>query len=395
MRIHPSVIDTVCEFVLENLTDDELLDGQLPGHAKQWIERCVAEVQLRRAEHPELYPSGYMMDLDVLFFTYSLWTGVDEHDLGAARTGFHVPDPLGLEERLAKQVVGQDAAVEAVSNAIMNVCAGLRDTRRPVGAFLFLGPTGVGKTELAKAVTRELYGSEQELLRFDMSEYQHDHEVSRLIGAPPGYVGYYEGGQLTEAVKKRPYSVVLLDEIDKAHPDVLTAFLQVFDEGHLTDGQGTTVDFRNCLFIMTCNLFSSEIAERMKEGQTQDEVLRDIEARLASRLRPELYNRMDAVVPFNRITSDVVHVVVPMMLSELAKDLSGANLKLTWSDACVELLGELGYSEDFGLRPLKRRVMHKLRNLIARAKLEGKFDKGDTVFVDAKDGVFEVRKADA
>ncbi|MCB1135603.1 MAG: ATP-dependent Clp protease ATP-binding subunit, partial [Chlamydiia bacterium] len=331
--------------------------------------------------------------MDVLYRVYSLWTGKPISEIGSSRSGLSLQEPLNLHARLTKQVVGQDHAVEAVAEAILTVCAGMKDESAPVGAFLFLGPTGVGKTELAKAVTRELYGSEHELIRIDMSEYQEKHEVSRLIGSPPGYVGYDEGGQLTEAVKKKPNAVILLDEIDKAHEDVLTVFLQVFDEGRLTDGQGETVDFRNCLFIMTCNLYSQEIADMMREGMDHDEVLDQIEPALMRRLRPELYNRLDAVVPFNRISSEVVNTVVPIMLEKLAKELQKSQkMTLDWTQDVIDWLGKEGYSEELGLRPLKRLVMKGVRNKVARAILGGQVSKGDRVLLMVVDDDLVVTK---
>jgi len=289
---------------------------------------------------------------------------------------------LHMESRLKKRVVGQDHAIEAVANAIRRSRAGLSDPNRPIGSFIFLGPTGVGKTELAKALAEFLFDDENAMVRLDMSEYMEKHSVSRLIGAPPGYVGYEEGGQLTERVRRRPYSVVLLDEIEKAHPEVFNILLQILDDGRLTDGQGRTVDFRNTVIIMTSNLGSQYIT-MFKNEETMKEKIMDV---VKSNFRPEFLNRIDEIIIFNKLKKEDIVKIVEIQLSYLQKRLDERKIKLITNQKAKEYLAEKGYDETFGARPLKRLIQREIENPLAEKILAGEFKEGDTICVDFVDG---------
>jgi ATP-dependent Clp protease ATP-binding subunit ClpB len=278
---------------------------------------------------------------------------------------------IHLEERLHERVVGQDEAVEAVANALRRSRAGLQDPNRPIGSFLFLGPTGVGKTELARALAEFMFDSEDAMVRIDMSEYMEKHAVSRLIGAPPGYVGYDEGGQLTEAVRRRPYSVVLLDEIEKAHPDVFNTLLQVMDDGRLTDGQGRTVGFTNVVLIMTSNIG--------REGESRRAAVEDA-------FKPEFINRLDDIVEFQSLTREQIGEIVDLQIAKVAARLNERGVVIELTDAARELIGNLGYDPTYGARPLKRVIQKRLVDPLAIALLEGRFKDGDTVRVDNAEG---------
>jgi ATP-dependent Clp protease ATP-binding subunit ClpB len=264
-----------------------------------------------------------------------------------------------------------------VSNAVRRSRAGLSETNRPIGSFLFLGPTGVGKTELARALAEFLFDDEQAMVRLDMSEYMEKHTVSRLIGAPPGYVGYEEGGQLTEPVRRRPYCVILFDEVEKAHPDVWNALLQVLDDGRLTDGQGRTVDFKNTVLIMTSNVGSEHVTRLDTDEAIRNEVLGD----LRSVFRPEFLNRVDEIVVFHRLGREQLRAIVDIQLRRFGERLKERELTLEAEDAAKDLLGEIGYDPMFGARPLKRVIQKKLENPLAERILAGDFKPGDTVVV--------------
>ncbi|HHF98473.1 ATP-dependent chaperone ClpB [Candidatus Aerophobetes bacterium] len=292
-----------------------------------------------------------------------------------------------MEERIKTRVVGQDEAVHAVSNAIRRARAGLQDPNRPLGSFIFLGPTGVGKTELAKALAEFLFDDENALLRFDMSEYMERHTVSRLIGAPPGYVGYEEGGQLTERVRRQPYSVILFDEIEKAHPDVFNILLQILDDGRLTDSQGRTVDFKNTVIIMTSNIGSrwiEELSDREKIRQKIREALR-------SHFRPEFLNRIDEIIVFNRLTQEDIKKIVDIQMGLVQKRLSEKKIEIFLTPKAKEFLAERGYDPVFGARPLKRIIQREVLDPLAMKILEGEFQEGDRIKVDFPDGkvIFE------
>ena len=289
---------------------------------------------------------------------------------------------LQMESRLKKRVVGQDHAIEAVANAIRRSRAGLSDTNRPIGSFIFLGPTGVGKTELAKALAEFLFDDENAMVRIDMSEYMEKHSVSRLIGAPPGYVGYEEGGQLTEKIRRRPYSVILLDEIEKAHSDVFNVLLQLLDDGRLTDGQGRTVDFRNTVIIMTSNLGSQYITMFKDEDAMKEKIMEVVK----SNFRPEFLNRLDEIIIFNKLKKEDIIKIVDIQLSHLQKRLEEKKIGLTATDKAKEYLAEKGYDETFGARPLKRFIQREIENVLAGKILSGEFKEGDNIVVDYRDG---------
>ncbi|MFO7278743.1 MAG: ATP-dependent chaperone ClpB, partial [Pseudomonadota bacterium] len=297
---------------------------------------------------------------------------------------------LRMEEALSKRVVGQDEAVRIVSNAIRRARAGLADPRRPNGSFLFLGPTGVGKTELCKALAEFLFDTEDAMVRIDMSEFMEKHSVARLIGAPPGYVGYEEGGYLTEAVRRRPYSVVLLDEIEKAHPDVFNVLLQVLDDGRLTDGQGRTVDFRNTVIIMTSNLGSQVIQEHAGE-KNYSRMKTAVMEIVQQSFRPEFINRIDDIVVFHPLGTEQIRAIVGIQLGYLRKRLLERNMELIVDDAACDFLGEAGFDPVYGARPLKRAIQQQIENPLAQHILQGKFGPGDRVRVGVRDGrlVFE------
>ena len=298
---------------------------------------------------------------------------------------------LRLPEELHKRVVGQDEAVQAVSDAVLRARAGIQNQNRPIGSFLFLGPTGVGKTELAKALAQSLFDSDRQVVRIDMTEYMEKHSVSRLVGAPPGYVGYEEGGQLTEAVRRKPYSVVLLDEVEKAHPDVFNILLQVLDDGRLTDSHGRTVNFRTTIVILTSNLGSQELLEGIGgNGEISEEARDRVKALLRTRFRPEFLNRLDETVMFKPLKRDEIRGIVRLMLADLESRVRDRGLSLEVSDAAVDLVVERGYDPVFGARPLKREIQRDIENSLARTLVSGSWREGATIRVDASGGEFKI-----
>ncbi len=349
--------------------------GEIPE-----LEKIVAEQQARLAELQEGDSSMLtekVTEQDIAEVV-AKWTGIPVSRLMEGE----VEKLIHMEERLHERVIGQDEAVAAVSNALRRSRAGLGDPHRPIGTFLFLGPTGVGKTELAKALAEFMFDSEQAIVRIDMSEYMEKHAVARLIGAPPGYVGYDEGGQLTEAVRRRPYAVILLDEIEKAHPDAFNVLLQIMDDGRLTDGKGRTVDFTNAILIMTSNVGSAEIA-----AETIDERMRDrIESILTATFKPEFLNRLDETVIFHRLSREDLSKIVDLQVEQLAGRVAERGIQIELTEDARTLLGNLGYDPTYGARPLKRVIQKQLIDRLALRLLEGEFSEGQRVRVDAEDG---------
>jgi ATP-dependent Clp protease ATP-binding subunit ClpB len=288
---------------------------------------------------------------------------------------------IRMEERIKERVIGQEEAILAVSNAVRRARSGLQDPNRPVGSFIFMGPTGVGKTELAKALAEFLFDDEQAMIRVDMSEYMEKHSVSRLIGAPPGYVGYEEGGYLTEAVRRRPYSVVLFDEIEKAHPEVFNALLQILDDGRMTDGQGRTVDFKNTLVIMTSNIGSHYIQD-LTEGDRPEMIRRVMEA-LRAQFKPEFLNRIDDIVIFHSLGRDHIKAIVDIQIGLLRKRLAEKNLGIRMTEAARDRISKEGFDPVYGARPLKRVIQHRIQDALAMKLLEGAFEEGQQILIDA------------
>jgi ATP-dependent Clp protease ATP-binding subunit ClpB len=341
----------------------EIRYGTLPALEKELEERDSQQAADSMVKEE--------VDEDDVAAVVARWTGIPVDRLLEGET----EKLVHMEERLHQRVVGQQEAVEAVANALRRARTGLQDPNRPIGSFVFLGPTGVGKTELARALAEFMFDDEHAMLRLDMSEYQERHTVARLIGAPPGYVGYDEGGQLTEAVRRRPYSVILLDEIEKAHAEVFDVLLQVLDDGRLTDGQGRTVDFRNTVLIMTSNVRSID-------------ALRDV-------FRPEFLNRIDEVIEFRPLSKEQIAEIVDLQLGRLRERLAERRIELELTDAAKEALVEAGWDPAYGARPLKRAIQRLVENPLALRLLEGDFGEGDTIRVDAEDGVIRFEKVGA
>jgi len=339
----------------------EIRYGELPALEQELSQREAPAEPMVKEE----------VDEDDIAAVVGSWTGIPVSRLLEGET----EKLIHMEERLHRRVIGQHAAVEAVSNALRRARSGLQDPARPIGSFVFLGPTGVGKTELARALAEFMFDDERAMVRIDMSEYQERHTVSRLVGAPPGYVGYDEGGQLTEAVRRRPYSVVLLDEIEKAHAEVFDVLLQVLDDGRLTDGQGRTVDFRNTVLIMTSNIRS---AEQMREH-----------------FRPEFLNRIDEIVVFDPLDKEQLADIAELQLERLRARLAERKLSLELTDAAKEVLAEAGWDPTYGARPLKRALQRLVENPLAQRLLEGAFSEGDTIRVDAQNGELAFERAEA
>jgi ATP-dependent Clp protease ATP-binding subunit ClpB len=347
----------------------ELQYGTLTGLEKQLSE---AESQLQAGGSALLKQEVDEQDVAEVV---SKWSGVPVTKLLEGE----VEKLVKMEQRLQLRVVGQTEAVHAVSNAVRRSRAGLQDPNRPLGSFLFLGPTGVGKTELARALAEFLFDDEQALIRIDMSEYQEKHTVARLIGAPPGYIGYEEGGQLTEAVRRKPYSVVLFDEIEKAHPDVFNVLLQVLDDGRLTDGQGRVVHFKNTVIIMTSNSASPIIMELAQRGETQEVIQARVLEEIREDFRPEFLNRIDDTIVFQPLSRANIGQIVEIQLGRLRKLLGARHIALELTPAARAKLAEEGYDPIFGARPLKRVIQQRIQNELALKLLQGDFRDGDTI----------------
>jgi ATP-dependent Clp protease ATP-binding subunit ClpB len=348
------------------------------------LEQAVVEAEDRLAE---LQTNQKMLkeevDSEDIAFIVGRWTGIPVSRLLEGE----MDKLVHMEERISRRVVGQEEAVQAVSNAVRRARAGLQDPQRPIGSFIFMGPTGVGKTELAKALANFLFDDEGAMIRIDMSEFMEKHSVARLIGAPPGYVGYEEGGYLTEAVRRKPYSVILFDEIEKAHPEVFNVLLQLLDDGRLTDGQGRTVDFRNTLVIMTSNIGSAAIAQLQGSdiNGDSDEMERQVMEALKSHFRPEFLNRIDDVIIFHPLTREQIRAIVQIQSAHIKDLLQDRRIDIELSDGALDLLAGEGYDPVYGARPLRRAIQKRIQDVLALDILSGKFVEGDTVVVE-KDG---------
>ncbi len=329
----------------------------------------------------------------------SMWTGIPVTQLGGDETA----RLLNMESALHERIVGQDEAIDTISKAVRRARAGLKDPRHPIGNFIFLGPTGVGKTELVRALSEFMFGSEDSLIRLDMSEYMEKHTVSRMVGAPPGYVGYDEGGQLTEAVRRKSYCCILLDEIEKAHPDVFNILLQIFDDGHLTDAKGRRVDFRNSIIVMTSNIgaevirkggaigFASRSDEQKVRQESYDKMKEKLLGEVKKTFRPEFLNRIDGMVVFHALNKEHIRKIVDLMLNTIITQLTEKEIKLEVTDAAKDLLGEKGYDEVFGARPLRRTIQDLVADTLSEDLLRSKFRAGDTVVVDVEDGEIVIK----
>ena len=359
----------------------ELQYGELPKLQKQ-LE--IEEKQVKESDRSLVHEA---VTDDEIARIISRWTGIPVTKLTEGeRTKL-----LGLEDELHKRVIGQDEGVRLVTDAILRSKAGIKDPSKPIGSFLFLGPTGVGKTELAKTLAATLFDDEQNMVRIDMSEYMEKYSVSRLIGAPPGYVGYEEGGQLTEAVRRKPYSVVLFDEIEKAHPDVFNVLLQVLDDGRITDSQGRTVDFKNTILIMTSNIGSPYLLDGIDEkGEIKPEAQEQVMNDLRGHFRPEFLNRLDEIIMFKPLTKENIGGIVDLMVKELSDRLADQELSLELTDAARTQVIENGYDPVYGARPLKRYLQNYVETLAAKKILSGDVHQGDTLVLDVKDGEFVI-----
>jgi ATP-dependent Clp protease ATP-binding subunit ClpB len=352
----------------------ELQYGRIPELEKQLAKADQAEMQ-------EMQLLRNKVSEEEIAEVVSKWTGIPVSKMLEGERD----KLLRMEESLQQRVVGQVEAVKVVSDAIRRSRAGLSDPNRPNGSFLFLGPTGVGKTELTKSLASFLFDTEEAMVRIDMSEFMEKHSVARLIGAPPGYVGYEEGGYLTEAVRRKPYSVILLDEVEKAHPDVFNVLLQVLDDGRLTDGQGRTVDFRNTVIVMTSNLGSQMIQEMAGEEQ-YDRMKAAVMEVVGSHFRPEFINRIDDVVVFHPLGREQIRAIAGLQVNILRRRLEDRDISLQLTDAALDLLGEAGFDPVYGARPLKRAIQTQLENPLAQEILAGRFGPGDAIQVDVRDG---------
>lgn len=358
----------------------ELQYGKLPAIQKELAEaESTASDKERELVHE-------VVSEDEISKIVSKWTGIPVAKL----TESEKSKTLNLASELKKRVVGQDEAVDYVSDAIIRSKAGIKDPSKPIGSFIFLGPTGVGKTELAKSLAAALFDNEQNMVRIDMSEYMEKHSVSRLIGAPPGYVGYDEGGQLTEAVRRKPYSVVLFDEIEKAHPDVFNVLLQVLDDGRITDSQGRTVDFKNTIIIMTSNIGGADIAAA--GGEITDELKNDVMAQLKSRFRPEFLNRIDEIITFRALSKDNISGIVDLLMADLNSRLADREITIKLTESAKQHIIDQGYDQVYGARPLKRYLQKNVETLVAKSILSNELRAGDTITLDYDGNALYIKK---
>ncbi len=375
---------------------DEALATQQYAYAPELREREL-QIQekiktIEEAWQAEQEQEKVVVSAEDIAEVVGMWTGIPVVQLATEETS----RLLHMEEAIHKRIVGQDEAINTIAKAVRRARAGLKDPRHPIGNFIFLGPTGVGKTELVRALAEFMFGSEDTLIRLDMSEFMEKHTVARLVGAPPGYIGYEEGGQLTEAVRRKSYCVILLDEIEKAHPDVFNILLQIFDDGHLTDAKGRRVDFRNSIIVMTSNIgaelirkgsvigFTSHADETKTQQLSYERMKEKLLDEMKKTFRPEFLNRIDGVVVFHSLTKEHIRKIVDLMLSTVTSQLAEKGIKLEVTDAAKDLLGEKGYDEVFGARPLRRAIQNMVEDKLSEDLLRGKFREGDTVVVDVE-----------
>ena len=391
--------------VLENVRKekDEAIGSQQYEYAAELRERELRLAEkmenLEKEWHQEQDSERSMVTSDDIAEVVSMWTGIPVTRLALEET----ERLLHMEEALHKRIIGQDEAIVGISKAVRRARAGLKDPRRPIGDFLFLGPTGVGKTELVRALAEFMFGSEESMVRLDMSEFQERHTVARLIGAPPGYIGYEEGGQLTEAVRRKSYCVILLDEIEKAHPEVFNILLQIFDDGHLSDAKGRKVDFRNCIIVMTSNLgsdlikretalgFSIKTDEAQTEKRSYERMKDKVTNEVKRFFRPEFLNRIDATVVFHALSQVHILAIVDLMLDQVRSELAEKSISLEATDAAKAYLAEKGYDPNFGARPLRRVIQDTVEDKLSEELLGGKIHSGDVVVLDTEDGETVIR----
>ena len=374
--------------------DKALRDGQYEK-AGELQYKEIPELEKRLNEinaHAQAHTAVETVTPDVIAEVVSKWTGIPVDKLMSNEK----EKLLDMENTIHKQVIGQDEAVEVISDAIRRSRSGLSDPKRPIGTFLFLGPTGVGKTELAKALAKFMFLDENSLIRIDMTEYMEKHSVARLIGAPPGYVGYDEGGQLTEAVRKKPYSVILFDEIEKAHPDVFNIMLQIFDDGRLTDSKGKTVDFKNTIIILTSNIGSNIILDNALKGmvgeQNKEQTKEEIMAKLREYFKPEFLNRIDETIFFDALTLENLSKIVDIQVEYLKNLLSERKIEISITKEAKEHLALSGYNPMYGARPLKRTIRQLIENPLSKALLKNEFQDNDKIKIDYKDDKIQFSK---
>ena len=379
-----------------------LEDGRYED-AQEILERQEGlERQLERLRTGWDRSSSPVVTAEDIAEVVSMWTGVPVMQIAQEES----QRLLQMEEEMKAHIVGQEEAIEAISKAVRRARAGLKDPRRPIGSFIFLGPTGVGKTELTKALAKFLFGSEEALIQLDMSEFMERHNVSRLVGAPPGYVGYEEAGQLTEALRRRPYSIVVFDEIEKAHPEAHNMLLQIMEEGHLSDARGRKVDFRNALIVMTSNIgadmikrqtslgFELKRDEEVEERLSYQEMRKKLLDALKRVFRPEFINRVDAVIVFRSLTKDNIKQIVQLELRKVSERLEEHAIVLNATPLALDTLADLGYDPEMGARPLKRVIQQKVEDALSDALLSGEFEDGDTVIVDVVDGEIKLHRGE-
>ena len=360
----------------------EIQYGEIPS-----LESAIEQMEVEVKENYE----GALLKEEVteeeVSQVLSKWTGIPVSNLLEGER----EKLLRLESEMEKRVIGQEEAIKSVTSSILRARAGLKDINRPIGSFIFLGPTGVGKTELAKTLARNLFDSEENIIRIDMSEYMEKHSVSRLVGAPPGYVGYEEGGQLTEAVRRKPYSVILFDEIEKAHEDVFNMFLQILDDGRLTDNKGKTVDFKNTIIIMTSNIGSSYLLENKCEDGIDPQIREEVMNEMKMRFKPEFLNRVDDIIMFKPLSENGITKIIDIFVNEVANRLKDRNISLDITPAAKHILAVEGYDPVYGARPLKRYLQNYVETLAAKKILSGDVHAGDTLVLDVENGEYVVK----